>query len=461
MNAPVVFVGRKPSRPIVVASGAIPYVSPVTSREMVLAMPSARGMSYAPAGAAQTTSYPAGTFNFRSSLRAFRTQPNVNAQAFIARFNEALAGIMPGVRGSASVVSVTTGGTYNPSGGLFSEITDSRTDAGPTWNVVIVGNLTSPSAWMLTGAAGLNRVIARALYNATTMEGTTTPGAAGLISRTEGFATRFPAYRPVDGSQIQAVLDNPEACGSFVDFRQMWMSGCTTVTPTTIVGSNLPTAPVPTATTTSQVGASTLTQPRAGGSSPASSSGGTLTAGNCAVNIVSQAWIRPTATFDRVGPIAPPGSLLVLLGKAVRPDGSAFTQGSLSLYHVQVAGSANTSIIGTDGFAALDPTDIGTQSPAGCSAQIVRVPVGANAPVATVPRPASAPPLGTPLVNPPANNTSSFPWGTAALAAGVVLVGGAAIINRDKISRAVSSGKSKASSSYARAKQAYRDRRGR
>lgn len=468
MNAPVVFVGRKPSRPIVVASGAIPYVlpnTPAVAREIALALPSARGMMlYAPAGAAQQANYPAGSFSFRMAAQAFRTQPQINAANFVQLFSQALASLVPGVSASGVSIAVGAGPEVDPDG-----ILNSADRAGPTWWVTATGRVTAGSAWMLTGERGLNRALARAVAQASTLAATVQP--SGTWSGNPLNSATSP-YRPADGSQLQSMLDNPEACGSHQNTRQMWMRACTTVTPL----SALPTAPPPTATTTSQVGAGTLTQPSQGGNgtvytaptqnigggSPASNSG-TLTSGNCAVNIISQAWIRPTATFERVGPIAPPGSLLVLLGKAVRPDGSAFTQGTLSLYHVQVAGSPNVSIIGTDGFAALDPRDVGTQSPAGCSSQIVTVPVGSNAPVASVPRPASAPPLGTALVNPVGGaggtNSNAFPWGTAALAAGIVLVGGALVINRDKIGKAVSSGRSRASAGYEKARDAYRARR--
>ncbi len=403
---------------------------------------SAARASYAPAGAAQRTSYGAGSFSFRSALQAFRTQPIINAAAFAARFNEALAAIVPGVQASASI-AVSPGPEVDPSG-----ILNSADRAGPTWWVTVAGSLNASIPWALTGQFGLNRAVARAVAQSMTLGATTPPSLTGAETATT-FVQDNPGYRPADGAQLQGVLDNPEACGSYQNTRQMWMRACTTITPI----SSLPTAPPPTATTTTQ-GGSVYTAPAQDIGAPSSGSG-TLTSGNCAVNIVSQAWIRPTATFDRVGPIAPPGSLLVLLGR------TQLTQGSLRLYRVQVAGSPNVNIIGSEGYAALDATDIGTQSPANCSSQIVMQTVAANSSVASTPRPVQVPlaggtPAGGGTTNP---NPNAFPWGTAALAAGVVLLGGAAVINGREISKAVSGGKSRASSSYQKARDAYRSRR--
>lgn len=456
MNSTTITISKRPAaprRPVVTvvrpAGGATPSVAlPAQLMQYdtagVSSPADAAAMHWLPAGAAQRTSYPAGRYTFRMAAQAFRTKPNIDTSTFPTYFARAVAALMPaGVTGTASVFAASDGPSVDPTGVTFVN------REGPTWWVTVNGSINAPVGWSLTGNTGLNRAIARALAQATTL-------APSVIPSPRLPGDSLPAsYRPTDGGQLQTMLDHPEACtqgsGVHVNTSQMWMKACTAVTAAgEATPPNIPSVP-PTPSTGGAPGPTATVTPLPTAPAPSA----------CTVTIASQAWIRPTATFSHVGPNVPVGTQLVLLGR------TNSTSGSMRLYRVRVASGEH---VGLEGFAALDVSDTNTAAPTGCltgvsaSTELATVSTGGASPATTTAQPPAPRPAQTVTASPAAalsggagaaSAVSGFPWGTFALTTGAVLVVGAAVINRDKIAKGFETGKARARTSYGTAKARY------
>lgn len=68
--------------------------------------------------------------------------------------------------------------------------------------------------------------------------------------------------------------------------------------------------------------------------------------------VVERFWLRPTPTFRRTGPVYPPGTIVMLLGRAERKSGS------FGLYMIGVSVAPDGSRDQNVGWAALSAADI-------------------------------------------------------------------------------------------------------
>jgi hypothetical protein len=324
-------------------------------------------VKFAPSGAPAQSSYPAGQYEFRAAVQAFRTQPLVSAPLLAPQFPLALAAVMGAeFRGTLRLSGVSPGPSFNPSLGLAEEIR-AYAWAGPTWWVTVEGTITADAGWT---PDRLNSAIARAIARSTSLGPTTVASAAPNVMPGSpiyrSFLSDNPDYRPDAAgaeSQIRDALYG--ACGNGnTCARSMWIRGDLTVFPITTISAppsppqprpvpvaNIPDVPTSPVSPAAPVGSAAPDLP------PPADRG-------CWSIITSPAWLRPTPTFDHVGPLLARGSTLRLLHR------TNLTQSGLTLWHVEVLeGSSPASAIGQTGYAALGTADTtgGATVPGGCA----------------------------------------------------------------------------------------------
>lgn len=296
-------------------------------------------------------------------------KPTTNVATFNARLGDALRALVPGatvarpfsvaigapqaisppsVAGSAAVAALATvagaaGAAVQSVAGIYNFLR-SRNMA-PGWWATISGGVVQSRTPM--DQAQLRRAFARAFWQSTTWE-----AAPGITV-------------PSDGSQMQRALDRSDACtggedrNAFVSracLRWQWQRDESLA----IINAQQPQSQAP-GTTAQTPATAPVAAPQV---APAL----------CTVTSQAQFWLRPTATFDRVGPNFPPGTRVEILSRA---QGN---RGSLSLYQARVNGQV--------GYVAMNDQEV-----ASCAAAFART-QGAvtSAPVASTPSPTPSQP---------------------------------------------------------------------
>jgi hypothetical protein len=322
-------------------------------------------------------------------------KPTTNSATFNARLGDALRALVPGatvarpfsvaigapqaisppsVSGAAAVAALTTlagaaGAATQAVRGIY-DFLRSR-NMMPGWWATISGGVVQSRTPM--DQAQLRRAFARAFWQSTTWEAA--PGVAV----------------PPDGGPMQNALDRANACtggedrNAFVSracLRWQWQRDESLA----IINAQQPQSQAP-GTTAQTPATAPVAAPQAA-------------APLCTVTSQAQFWLRPTATFDRVGPNFPAGTRVEILSRA---QGN---QGSLSLYQARVNGQV--------GYVAMNDREV-----ASCAAAFART-TGAStpAPMPSVPAPTSSQPAAsTPSAPRPVStpSTSSAPNTSAAI----------------------------------------------
>lgn len=304
-------------------------------------------------------------------------KPTTNVATFNARLGDALRALVPGatvarpfsvaigapqaisppsVAGSAAVAALATvagaaGAAVQSVAGIYNFLR-SRNMA-PGWWATISGGVVQSRTPM--DQAQLRRAFARAFWQSTTWE-----AAPGITV-------------PSDGSQMQRALDRSDACtggedrNAFVSracLRWQWQRDESLA----IINAQQPQSQAP-GTTAQTPATAPVAAPQV---APAL----------CTVTSQAQFWLRPTATFDRVGPNFPAGTRVEILSRA---QGN---QGSLSLYQARVNGQV--------GYVAMNDREV-----ASCAAAFART-QGAVTPAPVTPAPTSSQPAtSTPSTSAP------------------------------------------------------------
>lgn len=342
--------------------------------------------------------YAPGQYDFRSNIQVLGADPTVNAAAFGATLARTVSEIMGGAANVNASSARIVRGTRQTQGVRRSGIAGAvpilnLTDRDvPTWWLTVEGRVNGTSPWTLNGQLGLNRAIARAVAQVT------------RLTRVDDAYTI-----PPDGGELDAMFRADGACSGHRDYSKVYAAACTRVQP--VIASATPPAPAP---TTGPVMTPIPPPAPTGGSAPA-------TGPTCAIRIQSVMWLRPTATFDHVGPQIPAGTPVTVTGPKVQD------RGSLALYPVLVNGQR--------GYGALSAADF-----LGCTTFPGPGGAGSGGSTAVAPRPPSPSPVpGAPplmLNNSLSGGASST--GTSMVALGVgagvlTLLGVAAYVKRKEI----------------------------
>ena len=279
------------------------------------------------------STYGAGTFRFQTSILVNGVEPTIDAAAFRTNFQNALTALVPGV--TASDVSFVKGAeTTAPVPRVFTHVgtvSGTRATMGPTrdvqaWWLSVTGNLSSLSGFVLNGAAGLNRAIARAVAQSTSFRGFADADYRNQI--------------PTDGATLQAQFAAGAACSGGYNWGQVYSRACTRLEGVLVQPPTSTPQPQPQPQQTGITAPEGVPLPDANAT--------------CAIRTQSKMFLRPTPTFatkdsaNHPFPSFPAGTAVTVTGQRISE------QGSLGLYPVSVAGRA--------GFGALDANDF-----AGCT----------------------------------------------------------------------------------------------
>ena len=352
----------------------------------------------APAGDVLTEGVPAATFQpglwqFRSNVLVLGADPNINTSAFATNLTNAVRDIMGGVatvaQNETRIDKGRQANTSVPRSGVARVLPNRDV---PSWWITVQGQVNATGVWQLDK---LNQAISRALAQSTSW--------TGFVD--DDYRSKIPR----DGGQLHAQFRASDACSGGANLANVMARACTRVAAVT----------VPATTTTPQTQQPAM--PEVGQGGPGLPS----TANTCAIRTASEFWLRPEPTFNRVGPHFQRGTAVTVYGPARRQDGTEYTQGSLKLYRVSVAGNS--------GFAAFSAADMAT-----CPMYAPRSQTGGGGGSTTAPRPSSTsivprPPVQASIMGTgdTGGSSSTLLWGGLAFAA--VAAGATAFVKRDDI----------------------------
>lgn len=284
-----------------------------------------------PSSGGSASSGQSGRVAFESRFLLIVNEPIISEGAFPARLSETISELVAGATASAADIAISKAVADNTSADMQAvrgrnAVVASEAQAGrPSgWWITVVGAFQASQNWQL---ANLNRAIARAFGNTTT------------------WRTLVPSER-VDANWaglLNTALNQPNACTGRRDYA----------TENGIVAACTRWAPL-------RASAGADSQPGKMTEIPAPTNEPGSPAGICVVRIADYAYVRPTQTFDRVGPRVPTGTKLQILDVTER------TQGTLRLYKVRVAPATEQTVeaakefAGNAGFAALSQRDVAT-----------------------------------------------------------------------------------------------------
>lgn len=416
------------------AATANPLVGPIPveilgpSGPTVTTLPAGRVTGFAAAEGSLDSGAPApgpitGSYAMKLTVLFRGAKPTTNSATFNARLGDALRALVPGatvarpfsvaigapqaisppsVSGAAAVAALTT--IAGAAGAAVQTVRSAydflrSRNMMPGWWATISGGVVQSRTPM--DQAQLRRAFARAFWLSTTWEAA--PGVAV----------------PPDGGPMQNALDRANACtggedrNAFVSracLRWQWQRDESLA----IINAQQPQSQAP-GTTAQTPATAPVAAPQAA-------------APLCTVTSQAQFWLRPTATFDRVGPNFPAGTRVEILSRA---QGN---QGSLSLYQARVNGQV--------GYVAMNDREV-----ASCAAAFARTPApvssqpaptssqpATSTPSTSAPRPVSTPSTGsapntsaaiTGRIPPGSGQAASSAGRTALYAGGAVLAAGA------------------------------------
>jgi hypothetical protein len=317
-----------------------------------------------PTSGAPGASGTAGKIAFHANVLVAGHAPIVARGAFPRRLAETIAELIP--NSGANSADIAIGVAPDTDANDLARIGQSFTNRTGTW-ISIDGAFTAYGAWQL---ANLNHAIARALANNITF-------AAASDSRIPARDTNSAGTA---GTPLLEAFNRAGACTGTRDFTKVYAAACTRWAP---LAQN---AITPGATTQPPAPQGTLTPIAQSASEPAL----------CSFVTASRFWLRPSPTFERVGPEIPAGTRVDLM------DATSQTQGTLRLYDVRVAATqtvaAARAYVGRRGWAAMSAADV-----ASC-ASVIAARDAARRTGGTVPKP-----VGTPGASTGGGNTAIVP----------------------------------------------------
>ena len=310
-------VAVPPARTIVVRSaGAIPAPGSV------------------PTSGAPNASGSAGKIAFRANVLVSGHVPELARGSFPQRLSETLRDA--DTLGSSTQASPADIGISMVRAIAADELANIPRRTG-VW-ISVDGAFTASGGWQL---ANLNRAIARALSNSITFTRLNDP-----VPDPAAYDPRLPARDPnsngTAGGPLLEAFNRPGACTGARDYTKVYAAACTRWAP--IAQNALPgSTPASTPASTTQ---GRLTPIAQSPSEPAL----------CSFPAVSRFWLRPTTTFERVGPELPAGTRVDLM------EATSQTQGTLRLYDVRVAATQTVAaarpFVGQRGWAAMSAADV-------------------------------------------------------------------------------------------------------
>jgi hypothetical protein len=318
---------------------------------------------------------PVGRVAFESHILVAGFVPTIDRGGFPARFASELNTVSM-QKASSSAADVGIAAVASTDSSEIRSITTARaTDSFGVLGAPFRDNV--PATWVtVSGFANvsqeiqlqaLNRAIAWSLANSVSNP---PEGTSGLASR---IITAF----NVNG-----------ACEGTRRYAETIVAACTRWTRVAAAqpAAVQPPAPTPGAATQPPAPQGTLTPIAQSASEPAL----------CSFVTASRFWLRPSPTFERVGPEIPAGTRVDLM------DATSQTQGTLRLYDVRVAATqtvaAARAYVGRRGWAAMSAADV-----ASC-ASVIAARDAARRTGGTVPKP-----VGTPGASTGGGNTAIVP----------------------------------------------------
>lgn len=273
---------------------------------------------------------PAGTIAFETKILVAIAQPQIDERQFPVNFAWAVQQILPRASAEPSDVSIRVDAVTGPEADAILRASSPENTRWPYdfpvahW-VSIVGAFTAGSPWQLSGAQGLNRAIARAFAASTTLR-----SAYGLTDSVDEFIAE--ANR--NGAALNTALNASRACAGRrnLGYGKTFAAACTR-------WAVLPRDASEPAPVTSLEPPVTRVRTQYDA----------VPQRHCFVSPVDRFWLRSSPTFEKIGPIFPPGTRVELL------QYERMQRGIFHLFRVRVLDPRRGDL---DGWAAFRYADL-------------------------------------------------------------------------------------------------------